>query len=136
MDNDSQKHSKIIQKVIQKQGWKTLQRKTPKWLPMRSVWAPFWHSRRALGLTWRALWPSLRNQILPLLPSVRFLSLRPQKEAKIAPTSIQNWPKMEPHSNKNHFENEPHLLTKTNRNSMACWFSAWGPAVTPALRAQ
>ena len=61
---------------------------------------------------------------------------RPRKDTNIIPKCPQNEPKMEPKCNKNHFDNEPHFLRKTSQKSMACRFSAWGPAVTPALRAQ
>ena len=87
--NYSQNHPEIIQKFIEKHGWRTVQKKTQKRLPLGSFWAPVWHAQRALGLTWGALGPPLHIQIWPLLPSVR--SFAPQ-----TPKRHQNNTKMSP----------------------------------------
>ena len=92
----AQKYGKLVpkssgnhSKIHKKHGWRTVQKKTQKRLPLGSFWAPVWHARRALGLTWGALWPPLHIQIWPLLPSVR--SFAPQ-----TPKRRQNNTKMSP----------------------------------------
>ena len=98
MENYSQNRPDIINKSLKNVAGEQYKKKTQQWLPLGSFWAPVWHARRALALTWGALWPPLHIQIWPLLPSVRSFApqtpKRHQNNTKMSPKWIQNGAKM------------------------------------------